>query len=262
MRWRRRRRLLSPMLPSTAEEPRYHLYFQATTDLQARVIEWIGQYEVVLGCVAFLRSPAVLVALNERPLSIVLMQQEAYVRAPATKRRPRDYTPELDALYDQYMLWNAGGTLAAPREVPTPSPPFYAPGWLIHGVPVVAEPREYHMARYRVVAHPRMFGTQPWMHHKFLVGGHFARENPFGVRTVVPTSVWCGSWNMTRGNAHGDDHVFVINVDEVAMPFYEEWARLMPLSYPWQYQAGPWVEHGRYHQLQAGARHGVPPNSH
>jgi hypothetical protein len=170
-------------------------------DKRSALLAWIEAQECIVGCVAWLSDPQILMALNRTNLSEVVMQRESYLHRYGTMA-PGSQT-SIAALYQATHSY---------------APHTYEPG-----------PR----VRYRLIGSAN-HGKRPVMHHKFLVGCRLVLcTYPHGgpALKLVPLSVWYGSWNMTR-NAQNDDSALILYGLTVSQPFYQEWHRLWSESEP------------------------------
>jgi hypothetical protein len=168
-------------------------------DKRSALLAWIEGQECIVGCVAWLSDPQILMALNRTELSEVVMQREAHLSRYGAMMP--EHPSSIAALYQ------------ATHD--------YAPH--THGGLRV---------RYRLIGSSN-HGKRPVMHHKFLVGCRLVLcRRPEGqALKIVPFSVWYGSWNMTR-NAQNDDSALILHDMTVSQLFYKEWRRLWADSEP------------------------------
>lgn len=183
-------------------------------NLADRLIEYINQADIVLGCVAWLTHTGVLKALAKKQAAIVV-QKEDFLK-PDIGKANASTRGSMHKLYnalhfdiDRYAEW--GGALHMLSFAGDPS---------IHPVRCVGN-----FNRERKPAHPRM-------HNKFLV---FAKVGLCGERshpTPVPYAVWTGSFNVTKNAAMSLENAIYIERAEVVNAYFLEFQQIMAISEP------------------------------
>lgn len=194
-----------------------NIYF---VDLINNLCEHINKADIVLGCVAWLTHPKVLIALRGKQAVSIVVQKEDWLRPDPGV--PRDHLRELyselpaglsrrDRVLRDLMLgnmsWCSDETIDA-----------------IRCVGIASQNR-----------------TIPRMHHKFLVFCEaFQKRDPCGRGKsyyYIPTSVWTGSLNPTKNGGLSFENAVVIESEDIAMHYFEEWANLLTVSEPLDWQA-------------------------
>lgn len=186
---------------------------------EPELVNAIGKYDVVVGCVAWVSSESVLHALAQKKCVSIVLQKEDFLRPDFIGKE------QLRELYSQCR----GGT----RYDFTDS--------LVGGLSYNGDPS---FDPFRCVgvknANDRI---NPLMHHKFLVFGRFARAGGkvSGYDSIfVPEAVWTGSMNMSRNANRSFENALFVEDTRLAHIYYQEWSQIMALSEPldWEYE---WV---------------------
>lgn len=163
----------------------------------------------VAGCVAWLTHPDVLDALASPEMVSLLVQKEDFLRPDhvemASVRKKYSRLRASDRL-----LW--GGTMVE----------YLSTGFdpTLHAVRCVG-----------VRSNTRL---SPRMHHKFMTFCRFEDEHDGGYwgRVIHPYAVWTGSFNPTVNGERSRENAVLIESCEVARAYLDEWAQLVALSEP------------------------------
>ena len=169
------------------------------TQLPQALIAWIDQQETIIGCVAWLTRRDVMTAIEASRLSMVVVQNEQYLSQFAAVEKPLP-----DSLYAMYQSVN-------PSE------------FALEG--------SFSIPRYRMCGAVRhRSGGRTLMHHKFLVGCRLLWTH--GYFSLMPQSVWYGSWNPTRGSLGNCDSAMILDDATTAEQCAQEWKSLWEHSSP------------------------------
>jgi hypothetical protein len=188
-------------------------------DLTARAVRFIEASQAVVGCVAWLTEPRLLKALEARPVSLVV-QKEDFLRPDSTTT-----TDWRAKLRESYSKLNNDFT-----RYPFP-PPLSSASSLsnpeLDGVRCVGN--------HNSTKTPAM----PRMHHKFLVRLEIKEVDQWNTE-LIPVAVWTGSFNFSKNAGYSFENAVEIRDTEIAMSYLEEFARVMVLSEPLDWES-PWV---------------------
>lgn len=188
-------------------------------DHQARLVQEIARYPVVIGCVAWLTDTVVLAALAKCLHVSIIVQKEDFLRPDLVKMR----TLALRRLYD---------------ALPAPLMRYSLPG----GVSGLNYAGDASIAAIRCVGHHNSEKKSAWprMHNKFLV---FCDMDPAGDghEDVVPRKVWTGSYNISANAAASWENAVMIDSPEVAEAYAREYGQIMTFSETLDWK-NPWVE--------------------
>lgn len=197
------------------------------------LIELIGRYQIVLGCVAWFTDYDVLDALAQKLLVQIVVQKEDFLRPDSTqssKSRKITLREKYDALPPPKNWFTFGG------DFPQLSPTSDLENDLIEAVRCMGNHNKNKSSSF------------PRMHHKFLIftngsKTHLPIRSPFGdpetkyeERLKVTISdnacVWTGSYNITHTATKSLENAVVLHCPKIAKAFYEEWAQIALLSEP------------------------------
>jgi hypothetical protein len=197
-------------------------------DLEGHLCDLIRRY--VVGCVAWLTNETILAALSEVRHGVSLVvQKEDFLRPDIN---PRDgWRKRLRALYDDLpcgpeRCWHHNALVASLSCACDP---------VIDAVRCVGNHN-----RSRSPAFPRM-------HNKFLVfcnltEGKTDEQFPdTTVPTIVPQSVWTGSFNLTKNATMSFENAVLLVGNSVAGAYFNEWAQILALSEPLDWRS-EWME--------------------
>lgn len=165
-------------------------------DLEAKLVEQISRWPVVVGCMAWLTNEAVLHALTSRKEVSILIQKEDFLRPDAgnwsQKRQRKQYLalPTFSRMGHESANYSfcSAPTTEAIRCVG------------------IAPPKGQIKAR---------------MHHKFMV---FCDSN------FEPQAVWTGSFNATFNGGRSLENAVILKSKRLASAYMEEWATLLGIS--------------------------------
>ncbi len=177
-------------------------------DHQARLVQEIARYPVVIGCVAWLTDSAVLAALVKCLHVSIIVQKEDFLRPDLVQMR----TLGLRRLYD---------------ALPAPLMRYSLPGG-VSGLNYAGDPS---IAAVRCVGHHNSEKKSAWprMHNKFLVFCDF-NPNGDGLENVMPRKVWTGSYNISANAAASWENAIMIDSPEVAGAYAREYGQIMAFS--------------------------------
>jgi len=152
-------------------------------DRLSRLLEFIKDADIVLGCEAWLTHKKIIKALSKKDLCAIAVQTEKF-----TKIRSKSYKKR----YGELQKWKCE---ALAKGVQPPIKP-------------VGE---------EAVGAKRRYGRVARMHNKFLI---FCRLQG---GTLTPYAVSTGSMNLTENSMQSDENLVVIQNSIVAQRYLEEW---------------------------------------
>lgn len=170
-------------------------------DIPARLLDFIADYEYLVGCVAWITDGQVIEALGKRPGVSVIVDKPGdrgvHPQLARLNAHPCENGIHAGMTGFQYAR-DAGGNEIGELD------------------------------RVRVVGFAGNAGAQPLMHHKFLVG---CRKTGDGWDGLNPESVWIGSYNFTDPAATRHlESVVVVKDSYVAASFQAMWESIYWLS--------------------------------
>jgi phosphatidylserine/phosphatidylglycerophosphate/cardiolipin synthase-like enzyme len=196
------------------------VYFK---NIELHLLRHIEAADIVVGCVAWLTSKAILHALEKKKGVSIIVQKEDWLRPDIndngswkSKRRALyEQLPSALSRYDEGLQ----GTVVSMMS--------YAGDPTIEAVRCVGN----HNSQ-RVPAFPRM-------HHKFIV---LCREisGEDGYRNYEPYEVWTGSFNFTKNAGFSFENAIVLKDAGIVRAFFREYAQIAALSEPLNWEA-EWV---------------------
>lgn len=205
------------------------------------LIELIGRYQIVLGCVAWLTDYDVLDALAQKLLVQIVVQKEDSLKPDSTQSSKTKSRKK----YDEFKI-----KLREKYDaLPSPS------SWFTFGgnFPQLSPISDLENHRIDAV---RCMGNHnrdkeislPRMHHKFLIFTNGSKtllpigsppgdpETYYEERLKVTISedacVWTGSYNITHNATKSLENAVVLHCPKIAEAFYGEWAQIALLSEP------------------------------
>jgi len=200
-----------------------HVYFK---DIESHLIRHIESADVVIGCVAWLTSPAILAALSNKSGVSIIVQKEDWLR-PDLGEQGGNWKTRQKARYAQ--LPNSLTRFDEGLKDTVLSDMSYCGDPAIDAVRCVG-----HHNAMRLPAFPRM-------HHKFIV---LCREIPVaddGYKNYEPYEVWTGSFNFTKNAASSFENAVVLRNPALARAFLSEYAQIAALSERLDWEA-EWVQ--------------------
>lgn len=211
--------------PSTASIAPVSVYFR---DIEQHLIARIRDATHVVGCVAWLTSEPILNELAKKGLACIVIQKEDFLRQDVSSGNMWE-----NQLRNLYLSLSGGERYSFPSPLnlmTTSGDPT------IEGVRCVGN-----CNRNKAPAFPRA-------HHKFLVflePKNYFYENEDGYNEVDydiyrATSVWTGSFNFTKNAGQSLENALYIESHEIADAYYREWAQVMALSEPLDWESA-WV---------------------
>lgn len=189
------------------------------SQLTEKLVEYIQEAEVIVGCVAWLTHPEILTALATRPSVSIVVQKEDFLRP--------DIAPQAEwaeRLRQQYKALRGIWRFSLPgigRDLSICCDP------VSEGVRCVGNHNSM-----KIPAVPRM-------HHKFLV---FCTETqmPPGCPGFIPYAVWTGSFNFTRNATYSFENAIIIHDRTIADAYMKEYCHILGLSEPLDWES-PWM---------------------
>lgn len=181
--------------------------------VQERVVNFINQFDVIIGCMAWLTNKKIIEALMHKKASIIV-QKEDFLRPDSESSR--NYKKNLREMYSRlefyYDRFEAGiGHLS------------YCGDPTIEGVRCAGVYREAGV-------------IYPKMHHKFIVGCTAERDydeiNGYYSSFFVPQKVLTGSFNFSGNGVRSLENVVIINDERIAQIYCDEWEKVMEISEP------------------------------
>lgn len=187
------------------------------SDLENVLVSKIKKSEAVVGCVAWLTSKPILLALAERDVSIVV-QKEDFLRPDGMSR---GWKSDLQKLYH---LPRKNGSYMERHWFPLLNEVSYGGGSDI--------------GPYRCVGNHNTDKNPafPRMHNKFLV---FCRWNsdPKEFPELMPYEVWTGSYNMTHNATQSLENAVSITSPSIAYRYFREWIDILSVSEPLDWES-------------------------
>lgn len=203
-----------------------HAYFD---HLEQNLIEHILRADIVVGCVAWLTSGAILEALSTRVGVSIVIQKEDFLRPDISTRIRwtqylRDKYDQLPSTLDRMFGWSSSTILG---ELSTSS--------------------SYEMDAIRTVGNYNSDKVPafPRSHHKFVVfcsaSKDWREDWEDWERVATPYAVWTGSFNFTENAARSLENALVLTDPNIVQAYMEEFAHVYALSEPLDWEA-EWVE--------------------
>lgn len=197
-------------------------------DLEKEAIARIQSADFVVGCVAWLTHPRIIESLRApRFGASIVVQKEDFLR-PDIGRDRSTWKKSLRVAYDSMRC-------GLDR---------YSVGGLVGDLSVCYDPT---LPALRCVGnHNREKAPAfPRMHNKFLVFCRI-RITDEQIYTVQPYpietySVWTGSFNFTENATNSFENAVVIDSEEIARAYFNEWQQIVALSEPLDWTSD-WVE--------------------
>lgn len=209
--------------PSTTSIAPVSVYFR---DIEQHLINHIRAATHVVGCVAWLTSEPILNELAKKELACIAIQKEDFLRPDVSPRN--GWGMRLRNLY---------AALKAPDvRYGFPDPicgMSVCSFWESEAVRCVGN-----YNRNKDSAFPRS-------HHKFLVfleprNDLYKNEDCYENDIYRATAVWTGSFNFTKNAGQSLENALYIESYEIADAYYREWAQVMALSEPLDWESD-WV---------------------
>ena len=167
-------------------------------DIESTLVKRIREADVVIGCMAWLTSKPILLALAEKDQGVqIVVQQEDWLRPDSTdwtmKEQRRLYR-QLRPIFSGFseLSWGWGGYIQPIR---------------LSGAPKNDK------------------RNNPRMHHKFLIFCH----DEEGCE-LTPKSVWTGSFNATKNGSNSLENGLLIDSPEIAAIYKQEWRQVLMTS--------------------------------
>jgi hypothetical protein len=188
-------------------------------DHRSKLINEIGKYPVILGCVAWLTDYEILGALAGITHVSIVVQKEDFLR-PDSAGMPKS---RLRQLYD---------------NLPSPMLRYSLPGG-VSGLNYCGDPS---IEAVRCVGNHNRERKSAWprMHNKFLIFCDL-KERGDGNEIVTPRRVWTGSYNISQNAAQSWENAVLIDSDEVAEAYAREFCQILIFSEKLDWTSD-WVE--------------------
>jgi PLD-like domain len=205
------------------------VYFK---DIESHLIQHIESADVVVGCVAWLTSPAILAALSKKSGVSIIVQKEDWLRPDLDDREnwKERHKSRYDLLSSSLTRLDLGLRDTVLRDM------SYCHDPTIEAVRCVGN----HNSK-KAPAFPRM-------HHKFIVLCREVAVKDNEYRNYDPYEVWTGSFNFTKNAASSFENAVVLRDATLAKAFLGEYAQVAALSEQLNWES-EWIEP----QWQAGS---------
>lgn len=212
-------------------------------DLKDHLIDEIDKHDVVVGCVAWLTEPDILDALAKKEYVSIVVQKEDFLRPD--KALTDNWKSMLRAQYESIGRSNklSRFDFSFLRNFS-----YCGDMSTISGVRCVGNHN-----KTRKPAFPRM-------HNKFVVMGYLGDVGGLGSTTeffdnvvdymrggavvggsVMPWTVWTGSFNFTANGADSLENAIIIRAPEIATAYMNEWEQIAAMSEPLDWES-EWIE--------------------
>jgi hypothetical protein len=166
--------------------------------------------------VAWLTSPCILEALATRKAVSIVVQKEDFLRPDITAMP--EWKAQLHALYENLKF---------------PFQRFQVDSLM--GLSFGGDPT---VQAIRCVGNRNSDKTRvkPHSHHKFIVGCIDTDEGEEGI-ILHPVAVWTGSFNFSKNAVNSFENAVVLTNRVIAEAFYGEWAQVIALSEPLDWES-------------------------
>lgn len=191
-------------------------------NLQEQAVSFINEFQVVLGCVAWMTSTPIIRALAGCDAAFIVVQKEDFLRPDINltsgwKLRLRR---EYDSINDDSTGWYYRYALPAPlRSANTAGSPVFDDS-AVRCVGVDSG------------------GSHALMHHKFLVGCDSTGDDEN--LEITPMAVWTGSFNFTANGSKSLENAVIIRSPEIATAYASTFAEVAMFSEPLDWSS-KWV---------------------
>lgn len=195
------------------------LYFR---DLQQHLIAAIESAEIVVGCVAWVTSAAIINALARKSGVSIIVQKEDFLRPDLDASK--DHPAKLKQLYD-----------TLPSGLSRSDQGFsntQLADMSFAGDPAIQSVRC--VGNYNGQANL----SSPRAHHKFIVPCRRAVTGNHG--DFEPYAVWTGSYNFTSNSDLSFENAMIISDPKIFEAYLSEYAQLASISEPLDWES-PWV---------------------
>jgi len=198
------------------------VYFK---NIESNLVRHIEGADIVVGCVAWLTSPAILRALSKKKGVSIIVQKEDWLRPDLQDRG--DWKARQKSRYSQLPSALARLDIAFGNTIL--SKMSYCGDPTLDAVRCVGNYNSL-----RLPAFPRM-------HHKFIVLCREAKTEPHGYMNYEPHEVWTGSFNFTKNAASSFENAIVLKDVGLVRAFFSEFAQIAALSEPLDWES-EWVQ--------------------
>lgn len=198
------------------------VYFK---NIESHLVRHIENADIVVGCVAWLTSPAILRALSKKKGVSIIVQKEDWLRPDLHDRG--DWKSRQKSRYSQLRSALARLDIAFTDTIL--SEMSYCGDPSLDAVRCVGNNNSL-----RLPAFPRM-------HHKFIVLCREAETKPHGYMNYEPYEVWTGSFNFTKNAASSFENAIVMKDVRLVKAFFSEFAQIAALSEPLDWESD-WVQ--------------------
>ena len=191
-------------------------------NIETRLLDIVGNFDVVVGCVAWLTNFNVLEAMRKCHFVNIVVQKEDYLRND-TQHPNKKWAQDLRCAYG--ALNGKDFSMNIP-DLSINHPHFN------HRVQECCVTMDGAWTHYKETVRCIGYGAgdknrTPKMHHKFLV---FCDSDPDV--DLIPRAVWTGSYNVSQNAERSRENALVIHSETIAHAYLAEWAQLWALSEP------------------------------
>jgi len=191
--------------------------------LSERLIKLIGEYEVAVGCVAWLTNHDILKALGNCDWVNLVVQKEDFLRND-TAENQETWVSELQQAY-----FNCGKNRKEWSEnVPSRHNDYHHFNHTVQSCCVPPSGEWTHSGcniRCLGYSGDKDRKTTPKMHHKFLVLGYADDD-----LDIIPEVVWTGSFNFTSNGEKSRENAVIIKDENIVQAYLSEWAQIWAMS--------------------------------
>jgi hypothetical protein len=187
-------------------------------DIQKCLLTQIKEADAVFGCVAWLTDFQVIEALSHKKLVSIIVQKEDFLR-PDLGEDPTGWKQKLRVGYDSI-------------------PKMASRDQFDNILRYISTNSDLAIDPIRCVGNHNKDKTPafPRMHNKFLI---FAKVNDNA--SVVPYSIWTGSFNLTKNAGVSLENAVIIKKQEIVNAYVQEFGQICALSEPLDWTS-TWVE--------------------
>ena len=201
-----------------------NVYFR---DLKNKLIGHINEYEIIVGCIAWLTDFDILRALASKQASIIV-QKEDFLRPDLQSRSnwKKHLRMAYSSLHFKYCRYDFQNNILSSMSVSS----------------------DPNMKAVRCVGNYNSDKKPafPRMHNKFIVFCKYESNAIWdGVETefdnIIPCAVWTGSFNFTKNATHSFENALFIEEPDIAMAYFKEYGFIAGLSEPLDWSS-EWCE--------------------
>jgi hypothetical protein len=196
-------------------------------NLEEHLIEYIGQCDVALGCVAWLTSEPILRALAGIKGVSIIVQKEDFLRPDMVSKGKQNWVKQLHILYSRLpstlCRYDFGDTILHSMS--------YATNPSIEPVRCIGNCNADKLPSF------------PRSHHKFVLFCNYVDTRDVGdedFNVIIPKAVWTGSYNFTKTAGKSFENAVVLQDPTIVNAYYHEYAQIAALSEPLNWKS-QWV---------------------